>query len=1004
MLTFASNTQSAECEPRRITVPDDFETIQEAISNATSGDTIFVRMGIYAENITLNKTVTLIGEYKWATFIFSSWILVHANNTVIKNFTIQLEKGIEIKPTFASFEPGNVTLTPPPTGNLVEDNNIIGGVYSSPCISLASSINNIVRNNNLHFRGTSGVVISKLQLTTMYGSVTGSPSSGNIIENNNMTCSGIGGTAEGGGATVLRDISFNNTVQNNNIFLNQRTLGIFLLESFENKIIGNNIVNGSIGIWLVEGAGNTISHNAVIDNVEGGVWISTDGSNIFRNNNVSGSRFNLFLWGGLNQEIDSSNFVNGKPIIWWVNKTDEQVPLNAGFVVLINCTNIRVENLNITDNSHGIILANTTDSTLKGNVISFNFFNGIYLLCSNSNRILDNSVSFQRDFGIYLDNSCNNTIYHNIFYKNAWDASSDYESFNNLWDNDYPSGGNYWTDYTGKDEKSGPNQDQLGSDGIGDVPYVIDEENVDGYPLIIGRDYGQFTRSYYELNWTVELLPPSVKLEYNGTETILRYNGTEGAKAILSAKFNYPYEDPYTFYYAFMWSAAPEFRDKKATARYSLEMNWTTPDGKVYPIWDQHWWRYKMTSFCGLQNPYYNSTIDPTYERYYPSGMDYEQYFQNQNKPGYDLYTNWTSLLRLEKIIGSHIPTWATLESNRFVRYPDPWDTIRLGYLRWESQEMIHDLFSSSGDFTINLYVCFHPTVGMQNGSCTVRVTSSTIYAERYWVQVHPIQIENRTFNIVTKSGTVNTVVPLIDVTNVKLEQNILKLDVLSSSWLGGRCTVGIPNELMWCLNSTDWRLRWTYYGYHYEGIGWPSDENGTHTFFDLSYFGPYMGLDAGVHHFEIQSTYVLPGFQFNAFDVVWNETSYQIYAVSNSTVSNFQLDTEQKIISFNVSGDYPTTGFCKVTIPNIIIQEMWQGNYTLLLNGEPWSFTNWTDSINTHIYFTYQHSEHEITIIPEFPMLIPLLALIFTTLTAIITKKKLHKILSNKTKTIQNH
>jgi hypothetical protein len=54
----------------------------------------------------------------------------------------------------------------------------------------------------------------------------------------------------------------------------------------------------------------------------------------------------------------------------------------------------------------------------------------------------------------------------------------------NTWDNGYPSGGNYWSDYTGSDAKSGPNQDQSGSDGIGDTPRVIDFYNKDNYPLM----------------------------------------------------------------------------------------------------------------------------------------------------------------------------------------------------------------------------------------------------------------------------------------------------------------------------------------------------------------------------------------------------------------------------------------------------------------------------------------------------------------------------------------
>jgi hypothetical protein len=48
----------------------------------------------------------------------------------------------------------------------------------------------------------------------------------------------------------------------------------------------------------------------------------------------------------------------------------------------------------------------------------------------------------------------------------------------------YPSGGNYWSDYTGTDLYSGPCQKLGGSDGIGDSPYVVDSNNIDDYPLI----------------------------------------------------------------------------------------------------------------------------------------------------------------------------------------------------------------------------------------------------------------------------------------------------------------------------------------------------------------------------------------------------------------------------------------------------------------------------------------------------------------------------------------
>jgi len=58
-----------------------------------------------------------------------------------------------------------------------------------------------------------------------------------------------------------------------------------------------------------------------------------------------------------------------------------------------------------------------------------------------------------------------------------------------LWDNGYPSGGNYWSDYNGTDLYCGPHQNETGSDGIGDKPYMIDGNNTDRYPLIYPHGY-----------------------------------------------------------------------------------------------------------------------------------------------------------------------------------------------------------------------------------------------------------------------------------------------------------------------------------------------------------------------------------------------------------------------------------------------------------------------------------------------------------------------------------
>jgi hypothetical protein len=78
-------------------------------------------------------------------------------------------------------------------------------------------------------------------------------------------------------------------------------------------------------------------------------------------------------------------------------------------------------------------------------------------------------------------------MYHNNFINNQ--KHVDAQEFTSLpkygnpengkyvWDNGYPSGGNYWSDYTGKDENN---------DGIGDTPYIVSQyyNNTDYYPLM----------------------------------------------------------------------------------------------------------------------------------------------------------------------------------------------------------------------------------------------------------------------------------------------------------------------------------------------------------------------------------------------------------------------------------------------------------------------------------------------------------------------------------------
>jgi len=103
---------------------------------------------------------------------------------------------------------------------------------------------------------------------------------------------------------------------------------------------------------------------------------------------------------------------------------------------------------------------------------------------SSGTTICDNILS-ENQVGLNISGSNNNVIYNNTFADNSVQVLIS-NSVGNVWDDGYPSGGNYWSGHTGPDVMSGPNQDQVGNDGIVDTPYTIASGSVDRYPLVNG--------------------------------------------------------------------------------------------------------------------------------------------------------------------------------------------------------------------------------------------------------------------------------------------------------------------------------------------------------------------------------------------------------------------------------------------------------------------------------------------------------------------------------------
>jgi hypothetical protein len=182
---------------------------------------------------------------------------------------------------------------------------------------------------------------------------------------------------------------------------------------------------------------------------------------------------------------------------------------NASRVIVDGYVNITFFDNIMLDNFQGIRLINTSGDLISNNIINGNSAGSIGFDWVNDTIVRNNTITnsgylgaidsgypnYNNTFsenniignshGIYVNNVFNdNKFFHNNFINNTIQVFFSGPVKLSSWDNGYPSGGNFWSDCNGSDLYLGPAQDQIDSDGIGDTPYLIDENNTDHYPLM----------------------------------------------------------------------------------------------------------------------------------------------------------------------------------------------------------------------------------------------------------------------------------------------------------------------------------------------------------------------------------------------------------------------------------------------------------------------------------------------------------------------------------------
>ncbi len=464
------------------TGPGNYTTIQSAVDAAKSHDIVYVYKGTYHELVDITKALSLVGEDRDTTVINGSLggvlIRVPTGWVDISNFTIIRKNGVGIAISMSDF-------------TVVANNTILN---SDIGIRISGSKNCIIVDNNLTSNTDGIMVFNSNNITLVSNALFHNSESGiTLMQSGNSTLSNnamVGNSIAISGSSVeywnTHVIDTSNTVNYKPVYYwKNRTKGIVPQGAGE-VIIANctgvvaehqNVSDGSVGIQIGFSFDSVITNNTISSHGSTGLYLYKSIGIVIANNNVS------------------SNYMHG-------------------IGSYLGIYNVIFNNTVLHNRRNGLMLYESYRHIIVNNNLSLSGYDGL-LLGGDSNLVANNTFH-SSDKGIETSGTVDNRIFHNNFIANGIQAYSSW-SITNHWDDGYPSGGNYWDDYTGSDMFSGPDQDQPGKDGIGDTPYKIPrDESADRYPqmslcgvllprapgllaaTLTGKDYENVT-----INWSL---------------------------------------------------------------------------------------------------------------------------------------------------------------------------------------------------------------------------------------------------------------------------------------------------------------------------------------------------------------------------------------------------------------------------------------------------------------------------------------------------------------------
>ena len=177
------------------------------------------------------------------------------------------------------------------------------------------------------------------------------------------------------------------------------------------------------GVRLYNADHCNVSYNNVSNNNHG-ICLDSSGNNTLTSNLMSDNKYNFGVYGWndscFGNNIGVTNLVDGKPV-YYIKSADDMTfdhstHADAGTIYCIQCNNITIKNITLTNNSAGVFFWKTNNSRIE-NVNAVNNIYGIYSSHSSNNALEDNSAS-NNQWGSYSYHSSNNSLVNNTCFSN----------------------------------------------------------------------------------------------------------------------------------------------------------------------------------------------------------------------------------------------------------------------------------------------------------------------------------------------------------------------------------------------------------------------------------------------------------------------------------------------------------------------------------------------------------------------------------------------------------